>query len=220
MNEAPVRKTVMIVEDDPAFRARFSRIIRESKGFDLLAAVSTCAEACAVLDEQAPDVLLVDLHLPDGSGIDVIRKTALGHPSTEILVITVFGDEEHVMASLEAGASGYLLKDSLPEELIGTIREVLAGGSPITPVIARQILKRFRAPEPAAPEGHPVVGGLSSREAEILGYIAKGFSFKEIGDLLGISHHTVTAHVKKIYQKLEVHSRGEAVYEANQLGLL
>lgn len=220
MNQTDTAKTVLIVEDDPAFRDHLSQIIRQAEGFELLKAAATCAEADVALDQKAPDILLTDLHLPDGSGIDLIRKAASRSPRTEILVITVFGDEEHVMASLEAGATGYLLKDSLPEELIGTIRQVLAGGSPITPVIARRILKKFRPPVPETPAESPVEMVLSSRETEVLGYIAKGFSFKEIADLLKISPHTVTAHVKKIYQKLGVHSRGEAVYEANQLGLL
>ena len=183
------------------------------------------ASARRMLARQAPDVLLTDLGLPDGSGIDLIRETARAHPATDIMVISVFGDEEHVLASIEAGATGYILKDSLPEEFVGLIQQLRAGGSPISPVIARQLLKRFRpnavtpaascAPAPAAAQV-----GLSARETEVLALIAKGFNFAEIARLLTVSPHTITAHVKKIYQKLAVHSRGEAVYEATKMGLV
>jgi DNA-binding NarL/FixJ family response regulator len=141
------------------------------------------------------------------------------------MVITVFGDEEHVLASIEAGATGYLLKDSLPEEFVALIAQLRAGGSPISPVIARRLLTRFKAKGSAALASTsqlvaPPDAGLSAREAEVLGLIAKGFNFAEIARLLTVSPHTITAHVKKIYQKLAVHSRGEAVYEAGKMGLL
>jgi len=143
-------------------------------------------------------------------------------------VITVFGDEQHVIASIEAGATGYILKDSLPEEFLSMISQLRAGGSPISPIIARQLLRRMQpAPlqtpgsSPSAPTAPPALdSALSMRESEVLGLIAKGFNFAEIARLLDVSPHTITAHVKKIYQKLAVHSRGEAVYEATRMGLL
>ena len=211
---------VMIVEDDPAFLNRFCQIVTSDPEFELFAAVRNGASARESLARGAPDVLLVDLGLPDVSGIEIIRETARRYPETDIMVVTVFGDEEHVLASIEAGATGYLLKDSLPEEFIGVIKELRAGGSPISPVIARQLLKRLRPPGSAAQAQAQKRGELSARESEILSLIAKGFSFAEIGKLLAISTHTVTAHVKNIYQKLAVHSRGEAVYEASKMGLL
>lgn len=113
-----------------------------------------------------------------------------------------------------------MLKDSLPEEFVNVIKELRAGGSPITPIIARQLLKRFKAPAVTAQQPLPEDAGLSPREAEVLSFIAKGFTFGEIGKLLAISTHTVTTHVKRIYHKLTVHSRGEAVYEASKMGLL
>lgn len=218
--------TVIVVEDDPAFLTRFCRIVTGAADLYLLAAVGDLASARQAIARQAPDVLLTDLGLPDGSGIDLIRETALRHPATDIMVVTVFGDEEHVLASIEAGATGYLLKDSLPDEFVALIAQLREGGSPISPVIARQLLKRFKtAAEPtlfsaAAAAPVPPESALSVRESEVLGLIAKGFNFPEIARLLTISPHTVTAHVKKIYQKLAVHSRGEAVYEAGKMGLL
>ena len=213
--------TVMLVEDDPAFLARFCGIVAAAPELRLMAAVGDLAAARQLLATQAPDVLLTDLGLPDGSGIDLIREAARAHPGTDIMVISVFGDEEHVVASIEAGATGYVLKDSLPEEFVALIRELRAGGSPISPLIARQLLRRWRpAAAPAAAAATTGDAGLSAREAEVLGLIAKGFNFAEIARLLTVSPHTITAHVKKIYQKLAVHSRGEAVYEATKMGLL
>ena len=137
------------------------------------------------------------------------------------MVVTVFADEEHVLGAIEAGATGYILKDSLPEEFVGLIKQLIAGGSPISPVIARQLLKLFKPGGATTPEPKPSEdSGLSARESEVLAMIAKGFNFAEIARLLGMSPHTVTTHVKKIYQKLAVHSRGEAVYEASRMGLI
>ena len=210
----------MIVEDDPAFLNRFCRIVTAHTNFELFAAVGSGTAARESLARGAPDVLLIDLGLPDVSGTQIIRETALHHPQTDIMVVTVFGDEAHVLASIEAGATGYLLKDSLPEEFVDVVEELCAGGSPISPVIARQLLKRLR---PAQPVVLPDLGDckrLSARESEILGLVAKGFTFAELARLLEISPHTVTTYVKKIYQKLAVHSRGEAVYEASRRGLI
>ena len=218
---------VLLVEDEPGFAERFSDIVRSDPEFELIGIAPNCAAARAILATTGPDILLADLGLPDGSGIEIIRETAKKYPQCDIMVVTVFGDEDHVLASIEAGAAGYVLKDSIPEEFIGLLRQLRAGGSPITPVIARKLLSRFKATagtasskasaEAAKPDVPHI---LSPRETEVLTYIAKGFSFNEIADLLGMSAHTVTTHVKRIYQKLAVHSRGEAVYEATQMGLL
>ncbi|MET4216905.1 DNA-binding NarL/FixJ family response regulator [Bradyrhizobium sp. LB7.2] len=210
--------TVMVVEDDPAFLTRFCKIVASDAELELFAAVADVASARQAMSKAAPDVLLTDLGLPDGSGIDLIRETAHRHPDTDIMVITVFGDEDHVLASIEAGATGYILKDSLPQEFVHLIKQLRAGGSPISPVIARQLLRRLK-PAAVAAEAKPETA-LSVRESEVLAFIAKGFSFGEISRLLGLSHHTVVSHVKKIYQKLAVHSRGEAVYEAGKMGLI
>jgi len=213
--------TVMVVEDDPAFLARFCRIVAGAPELSLIAAVGDVASARLAIARQAPDVLLTDLGLPDGNGIELIRETAHAYPATDIMVISVFDDEEHVLASIEAGATGYILKDSLPEELVGLIAQLRAGGSPISPVIARQLLKRFkRNEEVIGPATDPQTPALTQRESEVLALIAKGFNFGEIARLLEVSPHTINAHVKKIYQKLAVHSRGEAVYEAGKMGLL
>lgn len=208
---------VMIVEDDPAFLNRFCGIVAAAPDFELFAAVPNGAAALDALQRAAPDVLLVDLGLPDMSGIEVIRSASSRYPDTDILVITVFGDEAHVLASIEAGATGYLLKDSLPDEFTEVVKSLRDGGSPINPIIARQLLSRLR-PKPCEPQSSN--RELSARERETLSLVAKGFSFAEVAALLQLSPHTVTTYVKKIYQKLAVHSRSEAVYEASKLGLI
>ena len=214
---------VLIVEDDSAFRARYAAMLANDASFEVVASVATGGEGLAMLDLRKPDILLVDLGLPDVSGIEVIRHASQTLPKCECMVVTVFGDEEHVLASIEAGAAGYLLKDASEESFLSGIRELMNGGSPISPIIARRLLKRFHAESPAAnataiDEASSVA--LSDREREILLLASKGFNYPEMGKLMGISPHTVTSHVKKIYRKLQVHSRGEAVFEANRMGLI
>jgi DNA-binding NarL/FixJ family response regulator len=212
--------TVLLVEDNDATRDRLARAVDGSPGLRLIGVASTCREARERLDNLAPEVLLVDLGLPDGSGIDVIREAKRRHARTEAMVITVFGDEKHVVSAIEAGATGYILKDGSNEYIGESIRELLRGGSPISPAIARHLLRRFQDSPPPPPDGEAQIPGLTEREREVLRLLVKGFTFQEIGGLLAISAHTVTTHVKHIYEKLEVRSRAEAVYEALQLGIL
>lgn len=220
--------SVLIVEDEPEFLQRFTEAVLADPELSLVAGVTTGRAGLAMLDAQPPDVMLVDLGLPDISGIELIRHAAKHLPNCDVLVVTMFGDDAHVMGSIEAGATGYLLKDAQATRVAAAIHEVRAGGSPISPSIARKVLAAFRvAPQaqpgpsaPATPAAPAEPSPLSERETEILRLVAKGFSFDAVGELLGISPHTVVTHVKKIYRKLAVHSRGEAVYEANQMGLL
>lgn len=216
--------SVLIVEDEPEFMRRFSSAVLADPGLTLVAAVGTGRAAQAMLDAQPPDVMLLDLGLPDINGVEVIRYAAARYPRCDVLVVTMFGDDQHVLASIEAGATGYLLKDAQAGDIAASIHELHAGGSPISPGIARRVLARFRvaasANAAAPPAAAETPSPLTERETELLRLTAKGLSFETIGQLMGISPHTVVAHVKKIYRKLAVHSRGEAVYEASQLGLL
>lgn len=220
--------SVLIVEDDVAFRDRYVATLARDPSFEVVGSVGTAAEGLKALSLRKPDILLVDLGLPDQSGIEVIRYANKTLPACECMVVTVFGDEEHVLASIEAGASGYLLKDASEDSFLSGIRELMAGGSPISPIIARRLLKRFHAdasvaePVRSSSDNVPVESdvSLSEREREILLLASKGYNYPEMGKLMGISPHTVTSHVKKIYRKLAVHSRGEAVFEANRMGLI
>lgn len=212
---------VVVVEDEPAFLQRFCAAVANAPGMTLSGTAASVSEACEVVDRMHPDVLLVDLGLPDGHGIDVIRHAKAGHAVRDVIVVTIFGDNGNVIDSLRAGATGYLLKDALPDDIVGAIRQVHDGGAPISPAIARRVLECFHVQTaPSGPDAAVAPSRLSERETQILRLVAKGLSFKEVGSALGISAHTVITHVKRIYAKLEVHSRGEAVYEANQLGLL
>lgn len=209
--------SVLIVEDDERFRAAFAAVVAEAGDLRLVGTASDLPQGLLLLRELKPDVLLVDLGLPSGSGIELIRYAHQHLPQTDVMVVTVFGDEPHVMASLEAGATGYLLKDAQAADLADQVRMLHAGGSPISPVIARQLLLRL-APEPAPPSDAEVL--LSPQERQVLTYSAKGFSFEEIARMLGVSRHTVMTYVKRSYRKLQVHSKTEAIYEARKLGLV
>lgn len=213
---------VAMVEDDVNFQNDLVHAMRSTSDMTLIKFVGTRALALQMLDEFSADVLLVDLGLPDGSGIDVICAAHQKWPSCNIMVSTAFGDETHVMRSVEAGATGYLLKDSAPDKMISEIRSLFAGGSPISPLIARQVLTRFR--QVAAPITQQVADKaavmLSAREQVVLEHLTKGYSTTEIAQQLDVSRHTVRTYVRRIYEKLEVNSQAEAIYEARYQRLL
>lgn len=215
----PIR--VALVEDNINFQNALTDAIRSAPDMALQCVASTRAQGLQMLDQLQADVLLIDLGLPDGSGVDVIRAAHAKCPGCNIMVCTTFGDEIHVMRSLEAGAAGYLLKDSAPENMLSKIRGLHAGGSPISPLIARQILMRFRQDDkPATLPVQPPMITLSAREKEVLEHITRGYTSDESANLLGVSRHTVLTYVRRIYNKLEVKSKTEAVYEARRQGLL
>lgn len=222
---------VLIVEDDPEMRGFFEACVVRSPALALVGCVGTVAQAKACLAQPGlgVDVLLTDLGLPDGSGLALIHQARLAHPACETLVISMFGDEDNVLASIEAGALGYIHKDAAPEDIAQTILEMKAGGSPISPMIARRVLAKYAARQagaaaamasPAASPPDADRPSLSRREQEVLGMIARGFSYQEIAKLQGVSVHTVQAHIKSLYGKLAVHSKMEAVFEATRMGLL
>ncbi|TAJ74087.1 MAG: response regulator transcription factor [Gallionellaceae bacterium] len=224
---------VLIVEDDPEMRSFFESCVERSPALALAGCVGTVAHAKDCLAHPGPgvDVLLTDLGLPDGSGLEVIRQARLTHPACETLVISMFGDEDNVLASIEAGALGYIHKDAAPDDIAQTILEMKAGGSPISPMIARRVLAKYAArpssevatvapPPAAAPPSDADRPPLSRREQEVLGLIARGFSYQEIAGLQGVSVHTVQTHIKSLYSKLAVHSKMEAVFEATRMGML
>lgn len=210
--------TVIVVEDDSVTRERLVAAIRAQPELTVLAAVGTCAEARVALQRQAPRVLLVDLGLPDGDGAALIRE-ATRTGGTDAMVVTVFGDEQHVVAALEAGATGYLLKDSPLADIGEAVLRLIQGGSPISAKIARYLVRRFQPP-PKPPSEPRDEQALTERELEVLEQIAKGFSYGEVAQSLQMSPHTVASHIKHIYRKLAVGSRGEAVFEAANLGLI
>jgi DNA-binding NarL/FixJ family response regulator len=208
--------TVALVEDDDEARSRLVASILGDPSLRLIGEYRIGGDALAGTASAAPDVFLVDLGLPDMPGLDVVKRIAARHPACDILVVTVFGDEESVIGALEAGARGYLLKGALEHDIAEDIRQLRNGGSPLSPVIARQVLKRL-LPATTAQIADSL---LTPRETEMLNAIARGFSYAETASLLHVSVQTVHSHLKNIYKKLAVHSKTEAVYEADRRRLL
>lgn len=214
---------VIFVENDPNVRLRLQRAISGLADIHEIGSAATYREADALVSQFKFQMLIVDLDLPDGFGLDLVRRTAANMPEVDIMVLANANDDPHVVSAIESGATGYVLKTEIENSLVSAIRLLAAGGSPVSPEVAKSVLRALRTytthtiEKTTAPiQPNP----LSERETEILQLLAKGMSFNEIGDILTISPHTVTAHIKKIYRKLQVHSRGEAVYEAAQMGLI
>lgn len=224
----PRRLRVGVVEDDPRSRETLVSRIGESADLQVVLVAASRQEALDLLPRYELDVLLVDLGLPDGSGLDVIRAARAHWPACSVLVSTIFGDETHVLRSIEAGAMGYLLKDTAAAELVEEIRSIHAGGSPISPMVARTILARAAAnislpPQQSAPALETATespAALSAREQQVLRHVSKGFTADETARAMGISRTTVLTFVRRIYAKLQVNSRAEAIHEAHRQGLL
>ena len=211
--------SAIIVEDEPNTLTRLKAVISETHDIHLIGGLATFNEGLEALKRYQPDILLTDLGLPDGDGTDLVRTVQKLQIDTLAMVITVFGDESHAIGAIKAGASGYLLKDGEPVAIVDSIREMLKGGAPISPSIARYLLRRFRDENDVNHTGVNT-NSLTNTEITILQLISKGYTAKEIGTLNNISYHTVTTHVKNIYRKLSINSRAEAVLEAIKLGLV
>lgn len=211
--------SVLVVEDDALIRQHFERAVNQQTGLTLLGSAGSCEEAHPLL-ELKPDVMLVDLGLPDGSGISLIRQLKLIYPAAETLVVSVFTDEEKVVEAIRAGASGYLIKDSGLDEIGEIINDVLHGASPVSASIARYLLKALKTQESRDKPPNGAIATLNDREIEVLQLCARGYGRKEIAGIMGLSPHTVVTYIRSIYKKLEVHSNREAVYEACQKGLI
>lgn len=232
---------VLIAEDDLPTRDFFVSSITRCPALAVVDAVGTVAQACSWLRDHrgAVDVLLVDLGLPDGSGLEVIRLAVKLNPACEPLVISMFGDDDSVLASIEAGALGYIHKDATPDDIAKTILDMRSGESPISPMIARRVLFKYRCAMDDGSDSRVSArhtqgtelareasanslsrGVLSPREHEVLSLISRGFSYAEIARLQCLSVHTVQTHIKRLYAKLSVHSKSEAVFEATRMGLL
>ncbi len=207
---------VGIVEDDPVTVEMLIAGIAGASDITVVAVARSVQSGLILAREGGFDVLLCDLGLPDGSGIALIDETSRRFPDVDIIVITIFADQAKVLSSIKAGARGYLLKDENFANCLESIREIRRGGSPISPIIARQLLRQL---QPQRAEGGRD-DGLSPREAEVLGLLARGFSYGEIAGLLSLSTLTVGTHVKNLYRKLQVSSRAEAVFEASSRGIV
>ncbi len=217
------RWRVVLLEDDADMRGFFESSVHAHPALELVASFGMLAPARAWFAQNLADVLLTDLALPDGHALDLLRAVVRSQPACDVLVVSVFGDEDTVIACVEAGAVGYIQKDATPADVAQTIVDVKQGASPISPMIARKLLARVhqngqREAAAAVPAAAPPL--LTPRETEVLELIARGYSYAEIARLQTVSKHTVQSHIKNLYSKLAVHSRGEAVFEASRMGLL
>lgn len=199
--------TVAIVEDNRDFRATLAHYLDEAQGCRCVCACSTSEEALQKIPRLLPEVVLMDIHLPNMSGVDCTRRLKALCPSVQVLILTVYEDNERIFGALEAGASGYLLKRADPADILHAIQEVKQGGAPMSSQIARRVVQSFRE----VASDHPKVEALSQREEEILQHLSKGYSTKEIADRFSVSVNTVRTHLQHIYEKLHVRSRTEAV---------
>jgi DNA-binding NarL/FixJ family response regulator len=205
---APLR--VALIEDRREIRAGLSALIGGTEGFTCTDAFASVEEALPALGARAPDVVLVDIGLPGMSGIEGLRILRGRHPDLPLLMLTVYDDDERIFDALCAGASGYLLKKTAPARLLESLREAAAGGSPMSPEVARRVIALFREVRPPAQADYD----LTPHERRLLGMLVEGHNYKTAAAELGVSVNTVSFHVRHVYQKLQVHSRSEAVAKA------
>ncbi len=218
-NAAITMPSVFIIEDEKYTRALLCKVINEHPKMTLLVAASDLTSARLSLQQYGePDLFLVDLGLPDGNGITFIKEVRQQFLATTVMVLSTFGDERNVVQAIAAGAGGYIHKDEDLQNIGCHIEQALAGNAPISPSIAKHIIHRMQAKETPCDGKKTML--LSQRELDVLHILKRGFSRIEVANHLHISPHTVTSHIKNIYKKLNVHSRTEAVFEAQQLGLM
>jgi DNA-binding NarL/FixJ family response regulator len=212
-NSVVMSTTVAIVEDDARVRRSLAGILRREPGIRCVGEYGSAEEALRDLARVSPQVVLMDINLPGMDGVECVRQLARAAPKTQILMLTVHDDTEAIYNSLSAGASGYLLKPIRATELIAAVRDVYTGGAPMTSNIARKVVQSFKE----APSAAGASEDLTHRELEVLDYLAKGFIYKEIADRLQLSYATVRTHIERIYHKLHVRSRSQAVAKARGL---
>lgn len=210
--------TVLLVEPDDYRLRRHTLELLHDTEFHLIAAVNSRRTAVPVIQREKIDLAVVNVRLPDGSGAEITREILRRNPQAHVLIATDVSEENTVMQAVEAGADGYLLFDDNTPSIAASLKVMQSDGSPVSPLIARSVLRALHNRN--TPERETAGGLLSRRELDILQLLAKGLAFAAIGEVLAISEHTVTTHVKKLYKKLNVHSRGEAVYEARELNLI
>ena len=198
---------VSIVEDSDKFRETLARVLNRSEGFRCISHYPNAEEALKALPNDNPEVVLMDINLPGMNGVECVRQLKQLMPTLQVMMLTVYEDTENIFNALAAGATGYMLKRTSRDELLDAIREVHRGGSPMTTHIARKVVLSFQKPAPMASPTET----LSPREQEVLDCLAKGFLYKEIAEKLNISYETVHTYIRRIYEKLQVRTRTEAV---------
>ncbi|MGA2864611.1 MAG: response regulator transcription factor [Verrucomicrobiota bacterium] len=199
--------TVSIVEDNEQLRGTLARVVGRAEGFRCVSHYGTAEAALGGLPNDRPAVVLMDINLPGMNGVECVRQLKQLLPDTQVVMLTVYEDTDNIFNALAAGAAGYLLKRTKSAELLEALREVHRGGSPMTTHIARKVTQSFQRTSPASPP----TANLSEREQEVLDCLSQGFLYKEIAEKLGISYETVHTYIRRIYEKLQVRTRTEAV---------
>lgn len=200
--------TIAIVEDNDQLRGTLARVLNRAEGFQCASTFGNAEDALKALPQEKPDVVLMDINLPGMNGVECVRQLKQLCPTTQVIMLTVYEDTENIFNALAAGATGYMLKRTPRAELLQAIRDVLKGGSPMTTHIARKVVQSFLKPVTPAQQA---TEDLSPREKEVLDCLAQGFLYKEIAEKLGISYETVHTYIRRIYEKLQVRTRTEAV---------
>lgn len=201
--------TVSIVEDNEKLRGTLARVLSRAEGFQLVSEYSNAEDALKNLPSAKPEVVLMDINLPGMNGVECVRQLKQLLPQTQVMMLTVYEDTENIFNALAVGASGYMLKRTPRDELLEAIREVHRGGSPMTTHIARKVVQSFQSR--LGGTAAPPIENLSEREQQVLDLLAQGLIYKEIADKLGISYETVHTYIRRIYEKLQVRTRTEAV---------
>ncbi|MBP8256500.1 MAG: response regulator transcription factor [Opitutaceae bacterium] len=196
-----------IVEDDEPTRRILADVVRSAPDLELLSDYGETSQALELLPRDKPDVVLMDINLTGSTGVECVRHLKPLMPGTQFLMFTVYEDSDHIFAALAAGATGYLLKDASRADLLAAIQQIAAGGSPMSSSIARRVVSSFAE----VPKSAPGVDELSPREQSVLLLLTKGYLYKEIAEQLGISGPTVNTYIRRIYEKLQVHSRSQAI---------
>ncbi len=211
-------QSALILEDHNDTRLWLTQLVEKAFAGTAVTAVATLAAARQALQQQRYNLAVIDINLPDGSGIELVREIDAATPETYCVMATIYDDDDHLFSALQAGAQGYLLKEQPEQELLARLQGILRGEPPLSPAVARRVLRHFRRRlDDKNPSEQNI---LSNRESEVLTLIAKGMNRGEIAALLGITSNTAAGYIKNIYQKLNVSSRAEATLQASRMGLV
>jgi DNA-binding NarL/FixJ family response regulator len=211
MKPTEAKIKIAIVEDDNSIRQGLERMLNRSEEFCCAGSYTSAEAALEGIEQNTPDVALMDINLPKMNGVDCVRQLKPRYPRLQVLMLTVYDNPEQVFEALTAGAVGYLLKQTCPDELLAALRDVAQGGSPMSSQVARKVVQSFHSSSPTTTGEE-----LSTREREVLDRLAKGYLLKEIADQLNVGYDTVRTYVRRVYEKLHVHSRAQAVAKYRQ----
>jgi DNA-binding NarL/FixJ family response regulator len=207
-----MRLKVAIVEDDLRWRVNLQRLVQDTEDLECVGCYGTAEEAVRGLPQCRPQVVLMDINLPGMSGVECTRHLKVLMPATQIVMLTVYDDSDRIFQALQMGANGYLLKRASADEILQAIQDVHRGGAPMSAYIARKVVQSFQREARANPSDE----SLSKRESEVLAYISRGYSDKEVADALGLTPSTIRSYLKTIYGKLHVHSRTQAILKTSK----